>query len=260
MLLYKGTQNASIAVKTPFGLSEQENIQNLIMQVGVFESIMCTTSIDNLAKEVYSRPELLYKYKGVADVPPLLMVDDILTISKCSATTSALNATVNAFIGCKKLKLSHKKCSVIHVGKNTGTCPDVKVHKETMHREKSTDYLGDLFHASGKSKFNVIKRTAKAYAILAEIKAILTDIPLGRYKTEIGLQLCQAMFVNGVLYNSVVLQGLNTTDITMLENVDCQLLRFICSGHAKTAFEFLYLETYALPLKYIIASKRIMYL
>ena len=260
MLLYKGTQNASIAVKTPFGLSEQENIQNLIMQVGVFESIMCTTSIDNLAKEVYSRPELLYKYKGVADVPPLLMVDDILTISKCSATTSALNATVNAFIGSKKLKLSHKKCSVIHVGKNTGTCPDVKVHKETMHREKSTDYLGDLFHASGKSKFNVIKRTAKAYAILAEIKAILTDIPLGRYKTEIGLQLCQAMFVNGVLYNSVVLQGLNTTDITMLENVDCQLLRFICSGHAKTAFEFLYLETYALPLKYIIASKRIMYL
>ena len=35
-------------------------------------------------------------YKGVAAVPPLLMVDDILTISKCSSTARAMNATVNA--------------------------------------------------------------------------------------------------------------------------------------------------------------------
>ena len=68
------------------------------------------------------------------------------------------------------------------------------------------------------------------------------------------------MFLNGVLYNSEVWQGLNSTDITMLENVDHQLLRVICNGHAKTATEFLYLETATLPLKYIIASRRIMYL
>ena len=57
-------------------------------------------------------------YKGVAAVPPLLMVDNILTVSKCSTTASAMNATVNAFIENKKLKLSHKKCSAIHVGKH----------------------------------------------------------------------------------------------------------------------------------------------
>ena len=159
VLLYKGTQNANIAVKTSHGISDRQSIQNIIMQGGVFGSIMCTTSMDKLAKEVYSRPELLYKYKGVADVPPLLMVDDILTISKCSPTASALNSTVNSFIESKKLKLSHKKCSVIHVGKNTGRCPDLEVHGETMHREDSTNYLGDLFHCSGKSKFNIIKRT-----------------------------------------------------------------------------------------------------
>ena len=68
------------------------------------------------------------------------------------------------------------------------------------------------------------------------------------------------MFVNGVLFNSEVWQGLNSTDITMLEHVDHQLLKVICNGHAKTATEFLYLETASLPLKYIIASRRIMYL
>ena len=68
------------------------------------------------------------------------------------------------------------------------------------------------------------------------------------------------MFVNGVLYNSEVWQGLNTTDIAMFDHVDRQLLKVICAGHAKTASEFLYLETSALPLKYNIASRRIIYL
>ena len=42
----------------------------MIMQGEVFGSLQCSTSIDKLAKEVYSRPELLYKYKWVANVPP----------------------------------------------------------------------------------------------------------------------------------------------------------------------------------------------
>ena len=68
------------------------------MQGGVFGSLQCPTSIDKLAKEAYIRPELLYMYKGGAAVPPLLMVDDILTVSKFSSTTSEMNATVNNFI------------------------------------------------------------------------------------------------------------------------------------------------------------------
>ena len=67
------------------------------------------------------------------------------------------------------------------------------------------------------------------------------------------------MFVNGVLYDSEVWQGLNTTYIAMLEHVDRQLLKVICSGHAKTANEFLYMETAVIPLKYTVASRRIMY-
>ena len=66
MLLYKGTQNVKIAAQTSQGRSDYINISNVIMQGGVFGSLQCTTSIDKLAKEVYSRPELLYLYKGTA--------------------------------------------------------------------------------------------------------------------------------------------------------------------------------------------------
>ena len=97
------------------------------------------------------------------------------------------------------------------MGKKSGSCPEIKVYGDKMHREQSTKYLGDLLHESGKSKFTIIERTAKAYATLAEIRAILADVPLGKYETEIGLELRQAMSVNAVLFNSEVWQGLNST-------------------------------------------------
>ena len=194
-------------------------------------------------------------------MPPLLMVDDILTISKCSPTALAMNSTLNAFIESKNLRLSHKKCVAIHVGKSKGSCPELKIHEEKMHRGDSSKYLGDIFHNSGKSKHNILERSAKAYAILAEIRAILNDVPLGKYRVEAGLQLRQAMFLNGVLYNSEVWQGLDATDLTMLQTVDHQLMRVIChNAHSKTPVEFLYLETAAQPLKNVISSRRIMYL
>ena len=172
-----------------------------------------------------------------------------------------MNSTVNAFIESKKLRLSHGKCIAIHVGKNKGSCPTLKIHGEEMHRGDSTKYLGDIFHNSGKSKHTILERTTKAYAILSEIRAILNDVPLGKYRVEAGLQLRQAMFLNGVLYNSEVWQGLDSTDLTMLQNVDHQLMRVIChNAHSKTPVEFLYLETAAQPLKNVISSRRIMYL
>ena len=42
-----------------------------------------------------SNPDLLFKYKGVVDVPPLEMVDDIVTVQKCGVASETLNTEVN---------------------------------------------------------------------------------------------------------------------------------------------------------------------
>ena len=68
------------------------------------------------------------------------------------------------------------------------------------------------------------------------------------------------MFINGVLFNSEVWQGMNSTDITMLDKIDHQLMNIICNGHSKTPSEYYYLETATIPIKHIIYSRRIMYL
>ena len=97
-----------------------------------------------------------------------------------------MNETVNSFIDSKKLKLSLKKCCVIHVGKRTGICPELKIHGEKMHREESTKYLGDIFHTNSKSISTILEISAKAHAILADIRATLQDVPLRKYKHKLA--------------------------------------------------------------------------
>ena len=51
----------------------------------------------------YADTDLLYRYKGKVDIPPLKMVDDVLCVNKCSNLAVASNATVNAFMEIRAL-------------------------------------------------------------------------------------------------------------------------------------------------------------
>ena len=129
-----------------------------------------------------------------------------------------------------------------------------------MHKSESNKYLGDIIHESGKIKENLTERCVKAVASFSVIRAILEDIPLGRYRVEIGLELRQAMFINTVLFNCETWHGLKEADLTDIKQIDNQLLRYICSAHAKTPVEFLFLETGAFSISQIISSRRLNYL
>ena len=263
VLLYLENQNANIAVKTPNGKSNRVHIQNVIMQGTVWGSMLCTATMDKLGQLVYSDSELTYKYKGVVETPSLGMVDDILTVQKCSTNAVKMNATVNAFIESKKLKLSEKKCHRIHVkskkSKNEPECLPLKIHDQKMNNTKQEKYLGDLIDSTGTIRKTIEDRRNKGYGIVSEILAILEDIPLGRFKMEIGLMLRQAMLINGILFNSESWHSVSETEYRMLEAVDEQLLRALVKGHSKTTLEFLYLEAGVIPLRYVIASRRLLY-
>ena len=103
------------------------------MQGTVWGGLKCKTTVDQLPKEVLNNEDLMYKYKGEVSIPPLEMVDDIITVAKCGNTSVRLNAIVNAFLEKKKLALKAKNCAKIHLSNKSSkiTCPDLKVHKET---------------------------------------------------------------------------------------------------------------------------------
>jgi hypothetical protein len=261
-LLYISNRNANIAIKTSNGTTERFNISDRVMQGGVWGGLKCTTTMDQLCKKIYKDDKLQYQYRGSVSVPPLEMVDDIITASKCGSTAIALNTAVNTFIEQKKLKLSEEKCSQIHIGNKQSklNCPQHKVHGNPMKESNQEKYLGDFITNNANSKATIEGRKSRGYAILSRISALLRDIPLGRRRTRIGLELRSAWFINGCFFNSEVWSGFSDNDLKDLEIIDHKIMRLIIGAQAKVPTEMLYLETAQLEIKYVITIRRLMYL
>ena len=88
-------------------------------------------------------------------------------------------------------------------------------------------YLGDIIHKDGKQHATFVERLAKGYGIVANILALLSDIPLGHRRIETGLELKQASFINGILYNCEIWQKLTEKDKMDLMKIDKYPLRVL---------------------------------
>ena len=103
-----------------------------------------------------------------------------------------------------------------------------------MKNSDKEKYLGDIITTKGTTKATLEDRKRKGYAIVAEIMAILKDIPLGQHMMEIGLHLRNAKLLNGILYNSEAWHDISEEDMKVLESIDEHLLRSLVNGHSKT--------------------------
>ena len=100
-LLYLENITAQFAVKTSSGVTDLMNICDSIMQGTVWSGLFCTATMDKLGKQAYNNPNLLYKYRGSVAVPPLQMVDDLITANKCDPTS----VTKHNAVGTKETRI-----------------------------------------------------------------------------------------------------------------------------------------------------------
>ena len=162
------------------------------------------------------------------------MIDDVLAVQKCNNDTVKQNAVINGFVESKKLRLSKTKCHKIHIEKkikNRKQCAKSKIHQDEMNNATKQKYLGDIVDTTGRNRNTIENRKNKGYGMVAEIFAIIKDIPLGQYKIEIGLKLRQAMLLSVLLFNSEAWHDVSDSEIKILESVDEYLLRRLVSAH-----------------------------
>ena len=69
-----------------------------------------------------------------------------------------------------------------------------------------------------------------------------------------------SLIINGTLFNSKAWHGLSRKDVEAFEKVDEALIRGILNAHPMIPIEALYLETKSIPIRFIIASRRLMYM
>jgi hypothetical protein len=259
-ILYYQNLSASIAVKTPHGTTERFNIQNIVMQGTVWAGLMCTCSMDKLGKQAYGDRNILYQYKGVVQVPPLQMVDVVISASKCGSQVVSTNSAVTTFSKLKKLELSESKCARIHIGKfKCDHCANISVNGKPIKESEKEKYLGDYLTSYASPAATLQDRKCKGYGILGEIRAILNDIPLGSKRLETGLTLRESWFLNGTLYNSEVWCNYGQSDLKELAVLDRKIIRCIIGAHAKSPREMLYLETNLLEIPDIVSMRRLLY-
>ena len=73
------------------------------MQGTVLTPIKCAVQIDTLGKEALKvDSDKLYKYKGFVRIPPMALIDDILTVTPGGIDSILMNAAVQSKVNNKR--------------------------------------------------------------------------------------------------------------------------------------------------------------
>ena len=93
------------------------------------------------------------------------MIDDELTMAKCSVNSTKTNAYMNNFAEMKRLEFGVNKCQKIHVGKSKQECDILKVHNEKGEKVDFDKYIGDILSNDGTNERKIQERCEKGYGL-----------------------------------------------------------------------------------------------
>ena len=277
-MVYKINQMTTISVKTPTGISNKSVINNKILHGKNFSSILCTSTLDLIAKKCPIEP---YKYRNSVNIPKAGFLDDLLDITYCGIHTKQMNHYTNEEISKRKLHFSVNKCKQMHIGKIKNKCEDTFIdswkinckeenlftYQEDSYQGKikiqNTSqhvYLGEVICQSLSNKANIAAKISKCQGIKNDIIFILNNIFYGDNFFDIVKLLRNSMFLSVLLGNCEIWPNLTKYNIRCLESCDNKFLAQVMGVSSKGSYALMLLEGGMLPVNYIIISRRLNYL
>ena len=244
-LLYEANKENFVAVQTPNGISRREVFREIVMQGDVLAPLVSSLQVDTMGKECIEEGKHLYLYKDIVPIPPLGMVDDLFTISKCGFKTTMMDQFINSKSAMKKLQFGTTKCIKLHVGRtcNKTFCKDLNVDgwklevvedthsgkivqkesfggEEKMEEKTEQVYLGDVISSDGKHSKNIQARKNKSLGVITQIMEILQKVFFGKYFFEVAIVLRTSLLLSSLLLNSEAWVNLSEKDVRSLEQTD----------------------------------------
>ena len=129
-LMYEANETTYFKIKTPNGITELEELRNKILQGDVLAPMLSSNMVDkNIGLEAL-KSQNVYMYKNTVVIPPLMMQDDTLGISKCGFKSRKMNNFFNTRTNIMGLQYGRMKCEKMHIGKNNinlDCCADFEV-------------------------------------------------------------------------------------------------------------------------------------
>ena len=105
-----------MAVKTTNGLTESQNLKDIVLQGDTWGSLLASVQVDSIGKECQENG-YGYRYKDSLLVSILGMVDDMLGITEAGYKAQQMNTFMNVKTAEKTLQFGPTKCKSMLVGK-----------------------------------------------------------------------------------------------------------------------------------------------
>ena len=141
--------------------------------------------------------------------------------------------------------------------------PSVEDTYAGVHNIEDSDcqkYLGDIISDTGKNDKNICVRIKKGNGIIKNIISILDEVFFGKFHFVVSKILKESIFINSILMNSEAWYNLTDTNIDTLEKLDNILLRKIFETGQSVSTAFLQIELGTFPIRFIIKTRRILFL
>ena len=246
ILIANSNRECKVSVKMPWGAPTKTlNLKKIEMQGTVLAPLKCSVSIDKVGR----------KHSNIC----IAMIDDILTVTKCSISSVKINALVETKINNKQLEMSHSKCAHMHIGKGRSDCRSLRINSSIMKRSSKEKYLGSILSKDGKITKNIADRHNKGMVSANNILSLLKEVHFGQYYFEMSALFRSSILINGMLYSIEALHGLTSTHIQQLEACDKYLLCKVFDAVSTTATESFYLEMGILPIRFTLVARRLMF-
>ena len=257
-LIYEGNKETDMCIDTRFGSSERVKLKKIVMQGSVSGGTICSNQLSKLCNKCFMEGKV-YLYADKVPIPPLAMVDDVVSAAICNSVEALENnITTDEFIKSKKLEsqVGEGKCQWVHSGCNP-CLSSYKANGSELSQSLMYKYLGDTVSDEWDTLYK--KRYEKAVSYAVTCQAMCTELSLGYHLYFIVKLLHQAIFINGTLVNMETWPHFNINRLCMFERAEQSLLRKILCAHSKTPVECLYLELGIIPLRFHLMARRIMY-
>ena len=254
-LVYKLNKTAKIVVKTPYGLTEESVIEDIVEQGTVLGPNLCSVST----------AEYCETNKGVAVggavVSSLLFIDDVFDLNGSTQDTVVSHENAIVFGRRKKLGYSIKKCkSMILNGKKDTEPPSLFIEKVKVGTATVITCLGDPINNKGTNSDLIADRQQRGTSAMIRIEVLVKETGLGIYTINVHLLLYHSLFLSCVLFNSQVWRNLTETELKTLETLQGRCLKKIVEAPQSTCNSFTYLEFGVVPIRFIIQKNQLMFL
>ena len=269
-LLHEANKSIVINVRTPYGVTDDYNITNKIMQGDTWASAMASTQVDSFGKEmIKENPSYMYKYLGQVPIPVLGMVDDLIGIAEAGHKTKLLNAFINVKTADKDLQFGAEKCKTMTVSKRkpytfqtpalsvdtweiihreNGVMEENFIGKKNIVEEKTLVYLGHVLSKTGGNLENIIDKRNKSIGTQKQIKKMIDG--LGPFRFEGALIYIHTLIRTSILYAAETMYNVTEKELRALESIEESVLQEVFVTKRSCPKRLLYLEIGLYPARF----------